>query len=58
MDNLIIDLKIKIISLETENIALKRKMDQIYKDWNYDTNKYNELKEQFKKLKSIDKLTK
>jgi hypothetical protein len=51
MDNLIIDLKIKIISLETENIALKRKMDQIYKDWNYDTNKYNELKQQFKKLK-------
>jgi hypothetical protein len=51
MDNLIIDLKIKIISLETENIALKRKMDQLYKDWNYDTNKYNELKEQFKKLK-------
>jgi len=45
MDTLIVDLRIKIDSLEIENNALKRKIEQIYKDWLYDTNKYTELKE-------------
>ena len=53
MDSLIIDLRIKIESLEIENNALKRKIDQIYKDWLYDTNKYTELKERVKQKKLL-----
>lgn len=53
MDSLIIDLRIKIESLELENDALKRKIEQMYKDWLYDSNKYAELKEQVKQSKLL-----
>ena len=45
MENILIDLKIKVENLEVENKALKRKMEQIYENWNYDYNKYKKLKE-------------
>jgi malate synthase len=51
MDNIITDLRINISALEIENAALKRKIDQMYKDWLYDTNKYTELKELVKQLR-------
>jgi malate synthase len=51
MDNIITDLRINISALEIENAALRRKIDQMYKDWLYDTNKYTELKELVKQLR-------
>ncbi len=50
MDNIVTDLRIKISALEIENAALKRKIDQMYKDWLYDANKYTELKQLVKEL--------
>ena len=44
MENIIIDLKIKIVELEKENMALKTKMTLMYSNWNYDYNRFNELK--------------
>ena len=50
MDNIVTDLRIKISALEIENAALRRKIDQMYKDWLYDANKYTELKQLVKEL--------
>ena len=44
MENLIVDLKLRIQELEKENIALKSKMMLMYSNWNYDFNRFNELK--------------
>ena len=44
MDNIIIDLKLRIQELEKENLALKTKMTLMYSNWNYDYNRFNELK--------------
>ena len=44
MENIIIDLKLRIIELERENLALKTKMTLMYSNWNYDYNRFNELK--------------
>ncbi len=44
MENIIIDLKLKIQELEKDNLALKTKMTLMYSNWNYDYNRFNELK--------------
>ena len=44
MDNIIIDLKLRIAELEKENIALKSKMMLMYSNWSYDYNRFTELK--------------
>jgi hypothetical protein len=44
MENIIIDLKIRIQQLEQENNALKSKMTLIYSNWQYDYSRFNELK--------------
>jgi len=44
MENIIIDLKLRIQELEKENLALKTKMTLMYNNWNYDYNRFNELK--------------
>ena len=46
MDNTDKDEYIK--KLEVENKALKHKLDEVYRCWNYDTKKYTELKELYK----------
>ncbi len=50
MENIIIDQKIQIQQLEEENIALKRKIVLIYSNWDYDNQKYQELKLENKEL--------
>ncbi len=45
MENIIIDLKFQIQSLEEENVALKRKIVLMYENWNYDNKRFQELKE-------------
>ena len=50
MDNIIIDQKIKIQNLEEENKALKSKIELMYKNWKYDSTRYQELKEKTKKI--------
>ena len=52
MENILIDLKIKVENLEVENKALKRKMEQMYVNWNYDYKRFKKLKE-FLKEKNI-----
>ena len=44
MDNIIIDLKLRISELERENIALKSKMMLMYSNWSYNYNRFTELK--------------
>jgi len=44
MENIIIDLKLKVTELEKENIALKAKMTLMYSNWSYDYNRFTELK--------------
>ena len=44
MDSIIIDLKFKIAELEKENNALKSKMTLMYSNWQYDYNRFAELK--------------
>jgi hypothetical protein len=43
-------LKKQIVKLEIENNALKHKIDGLYKCWNYDSQKYTELKELYKTI--------
>ena len=47
MDNVIIDQKIQIQNLEEENKALKSKIELMYKNWNFDNQKYQYLKEKY-----------
>ena len=47
MDNTEKDEYIK--KLEIENIALKHKLDEVYRCWNYDYSRFTELKELCKK---------
>ena len=49
MDNFEKDEYIK--KLEKENIALKKKIDGLYKSWNYDSQKYTELKHLLRNMK-------
>ena len=44
MENIVIDQRIQIQHLEQENEALKKKIDLIYSNWDYDNQKYQELK--------------
>ncbi len=44
MENIIVDLKIRIQELEKENNALKGKMTLIYSNWHFDFNRFTELK--------------
>ena len=48
MENIIIDLKLKIQELTTENTALKGKMTLMYSNWSYDYNRFILLKEKCK----------
>ena len=48
MNNIIIDLKLKIQQLEEENIALRTKMTLMYSNWEYDYNRFTLLKEKCK----------
>ncbi len=50
MENIIIDQKIQIQQLEEENIALKKKIDLMYSNWDYDSCRYQELKLEIKEL--------
>ncbi len=50
MENIIIDQKIQIQQLEEENIALKKKIDLMYSNWDYDSSRYQELKLEIKEL--------
>ena len=44
MENIIIDLKLKITELQKENAALKTKMTLLYCNWNFDNERFQELK--------------
>ncbi len=44
MENIIIDLKIKIQELENTNIALKTKMTLMYSNWQFDYSRFEQLK--------------
>ena len=50
MENIIIDQKFQIQQLEEENVALKRKIVLMYEIWNFDNQKYQELKELYKTI--------
>jgi hypothetical protein len=50
MDNIIIDQRIHIQHLEQENEALKKKIVLMYENWQYDNRRFQELKEQLKKI--------
>ena len=45
MENIIIDLKLKIQDLEKENQALKSKMSLMYSNWHFDFTRFTLLKE-------------
>jgi hypothetical protein len=49
MENIIVDLKIRIQELEKENLALKTKMTLMYSNWSYDYNRFTLLKEKCKR---------
>ena len=49
-NNIIIDQKFQIQQLEEENVALKRKIVLMYENWNFDNQKYQELKELYKTI--------
>ena len=53
MDNIIIDLKIKIQQLEIENKALKQKIKLMYSNWDYDNQKYQDLKNKLTDLNHV-----
>ena len=44
MENIIIDLKLKISELEQENKALKSKINLMYSNWKFDYGRFMELK--------------
>jgi hypothetical protein len=48
MENIIVDLKIKIQDLTTENNALKSKMMLMYSNWQFDFERFTLLKEKCK----------
>ncbi len=48
MENQLIDLKIRIQELEKENTALKSKMALMYSNWQFDYQRFTELKEKCK----------
>ena len=50
MENIIIDLKLKLTSLEEENKALKNKIDLMYNNWDYDYMRFTELKIKYQEL--------
>ena len=43
-----IDLKLTIQKLETENLALRTKMSLMYSNWKFDSDRFMELKEKCK----------
>jgi hypothetical protein len=45
---MLIDTKLELTKLRDENKALKEKIDQLYKDWLFDSNQYKILKEKYK----------
>ena len=49
MENQLVDLKIRIKELEKENTALKSKMMLMYSNWNFDFNRFTELKAKCKR---------
>jgi hypothetical protein len=49
MENIIIDQRFQIQKLEAENKVLKDKMTLMYKNWLYDSQRYQELKEKISK---------
>lgn len=53
MENLVIDLRMRIQELEKENIALKTKMTLMYSNWSYDYNRFMELKEKCQRKNAI-----
>jgi hypothetical protein len=48
MENIIVDLKLKIQELTTENNALKSKMSLMYSNWQFDFERFTLLKEKCK----------
>lgn len=48
MENILIDTKLELAKLKAENKALKEKIEQIYKDWLFDSKQYSLLKEKYK----------
>ena len=50
MENIVIDLRLKVQQLEVENKALKTKIDIMYKNWLFDSKQYSLLKEKYKEL--------
>ena len=47
----IIFLENQLKTLKDENTALKTKMTLLYENWAFDSTKYNNLKEEYKKIK-------
>ena len=48
MENILIDTKLQVAKLETENKALREKIQQMYRDWLFDSKQYSLLKEKYK----------
>ena len=50
MENIIIDLKLKITDLEQENNVLKSKINLMYSNWKFDYGRFMELKASIYKM--------
>lgn len=54
MENIIIDLRIKIQELEQENKALKSKITLMYSNWKFDYSRFMELKALIYKMNNTE----
>ena len=54
MENIIIDLKLRITELEQENKALKSKINLMYSNWKFDYGRFMELKALIYKLNNSE----
>ena len=54
MENIIIDLKLKISELEQENKALKSKINLMYSNWKFDYGRFMELKALIYKMNNTE----
>ena len=54
MENIIVDLKLKISELEQENKALKSKIALMYSNWKFDYGRFMELKALIYKMNNTE----
>ena len=54
MENILIDLKLRIAEIEKENIALKTKITLMYNNWQFDYSRFMEIKAQLYAMNNDD----